>query len=106
MSTLLEAPKATTRDVVAANVRAEAARRGFSQMDLARALGASQGSVNKKWRGLRSWQLEELDALAMVLELSVADLITPTGREKLAPPTGLEPATSGLVSSTWWTVAA
>lgn len=71
----------TTRDVVAANVRAEASRLGYNQVRLGRTLGISQGAITKRWRGARPWQLEELDSLATVLGVSVADLVTPTGRE-------------------------
>ena len=75
------ADRVTTRDVVAANVRAEAARAGFNQVRLGQMLGISQPSVNKRWTGKRPWQLEELDSLATALGVSVVDLVTPTGRE-------------------------
>lgn len=84
MSTLINAPSlhpVTTRDVVAANVRAEAARLGYNQVRLGQRLGISQGAITKRWRGVRPWQLEELDGLATALGVSVADLVTPTGRE-------------------------
>ena len=82
----------TTRDVVAANVRAEAARLGYNQSRLGEMLGISQPSVNKRWTGKRPWQLEELDSLATVLGISVADLVTPTGREmRLRQDSNLKP---------------
>ena len=82
----------TTRDVVAANVRAEAARLGFNQVRLGRTLGISQGAITKRWRGERPWQLEELDSLASALGVSVADLVTPTGREtRLRQDSNLQP---------------
>ena len=77
-----EAKQLTTRDIVAANVRAEAARLGYNQVRLGQLLGISQGAITKRWRGVRTWKLEELDSLATVLGVSVADLVTPTGREK------------------------
>ena len=92
--------------IVASNIRAEAARRGLYQIDLAAALGVTSSAISKRWKGVRSWKLEELPTIAKALGVKVTDLMTPTNREELAPPTGLEPATSGLVSSTWWTVAA
>lgn len=84
MSTVINASPLhpiTTRDVVAANVRAEAARLGYNQVRLGQTLGISQGAITKRWRGVRPWQLEELDGLATALGVSVADLVTPTGRE-------------------------
>ena len=82
----------TTRDVVAANVRAEAARAGFNQVRLGKRLGISQGAITKRWRGERPWQLEELDNLATALGVSVVDLVTPTGREtRLRQDSNLQP---------------
>ena len=82
----------TTRDVVAANVRAEASRLGYNQVRLGKTLGISQGAITKRWRGERPWQLEELDSLASALGVSVADLVTPTGREtRLRQDSNLQP---------------
>ena len=86
------ANQVTTRDVVAANVRAEAARAGFNQVRLGQMLGISQPSINKRWTGKRPWQLEELDSLASALGVSVIDLVTPTGREtRLRQDSNLQP---------------
>ena len=86
------ADQVTTRDVVAANVRAEAARAGFNQVRLGQRLGISQGAITKRWRGERPWQLEELDSLASALGVSVVDLVTPTGREvRLRQDSNLQP---------------
>ena len=82
----------TTRDIVASNVRAEAARMGYNQVRLGQMLGISQPSINKRWTGKRPWQLEELDSLASALGVSVADLVTPTGREtRLRQDSNLQP---------------
>ena len=87
-----EAKQLTTRDIVAANVRAEAARLGYNQVRLGQMLGISQPSINKRWTGKRPWQLEELDSLASALGVSVADLVTPTGREvRLRQDSNLQP---------------
>ena len=76
-----------TSSVVASNIRAEAARRGFSQRALGRALGITQGQITRRWKGVSAWQLDELDAVATLLNLSIHDLITPPrgglGYEKL-----------------------
>lgn len=52
---------------VAANVRAEAARLGINQQDLARRAGMAQSTVSIRWNGRRQWQLEDLEAVAQVL---------------------------------------
>ena len=105
MSTLTSfspAPAITTRDVVAANVRAEAARLGYNQVQLGQTLGISQPSVNKRWTGKRPWQLEELDDLARTFGVSVADLVTPTGREtRLRQDSNLQPRDCVTLSDIW-----
>ena len=70
-------PTSGTASVVASNVRAEAARQGYSQMQLARTLGFTQGMVTTRWKGQVAWQLAELDLVADVLGVSVRDLVTP-----------------------------
>ena len=87
-----EAKQLTTRDIVTATVRAEAARLGYNQVRLGQMLGITQSSVNKRWTGKRPWQLEELDSLVTVLGISVADLVTPTGRKtRLRQDSNLQP---------------
>ena len=66
-----------TAAVVASNVRAESARQGYSQMELARTLGFSQGMITKRWKGQVAWQLAELDLVSAVLGVSVIDLVKP-----------------------------
>ena len=67
----------STSEVVAANVRAEAARRRMSQMDLVRLTGMSQPTITKRWRGEIDWKLDELDMLARIFRITPADLVTP-----------------------------
>ena len=85
-------------DVVASNIRAEAARRGLYQGDIAHALGLQQATISKRWRGGRAWPLEDLPTVAEILGVSVAYLVTDNSGVPtvVVPPTGLEPATSGL----------
>ena len=91
----------TTRDIVA-----EAARMGYNQVRLGQMLGISQPSINKRWTGKRPWQLEELDSLATALGVSVADLVTPTGREtRLRQDSNLQPRDYLTVSDIWTQVA-
>ena len=86
-------------DIVASNIRAESARRGVVQSDIASALGVQQGTISRRWRGGRAWPLEDLPTVADILGVSVAYLVTDNSGASapFAPPTGLEPATSGLV---------
>ena len=85
-------------EVVAENIRVESARRGYSQSALARAIEMSQPAINQRWRGMTRWQLDELDAIARLFGVSVTYLVTDNAPvpTNVAPPTGLEPATSGL----------
>ena len=87
-------------DVVASNIRAESARRGVVQSDIASALGVQQGTISRRWRGGRAWPLEDLPTVADMLGVSVAYLVTDNSGASapFVPPTGLEPATSGLVA--------
>lgn len=69
-------PQRTMAAVVAENVRAEAARRGFSQVALGRALGLGQNQVARRWRGVTPWTLDEVGEVAEVLGVTVQDLVT------------------------------
>lgn len=94
-TTVLDRP---LEEIVAENIRTESARRGFSQSAIAREVGMSQPAVNQRWRGVTRWQLDELDSLARLFGVSVAYLVSDNAPvPTVAPPTGLEPATSGLV---------
>ena len=76
--------------VVAENVRVACARLGWNQSDLARALGVSTSTVNTKWRGARAWQLEDLQQMTKVLNVSVQDLVREyTARDSNPEPAGL-----------------
>lgn len=60
---------------VADNVRAEMARRKFSQTDLAAALGKSQASISRRLAGDQDFTVRELTAIAAWLGVSVASLL-------------------------------
>ena len=96
-TTVLDRP---LEEIVAENIRTESARRGVSQSAIAREVGMSQPAVNQRWRGVTRWQLDELDSLARLFGVSVAYLVSDNAPIPtiVAPPTGLEPATSGLVA--------
>ena len=61
---------------VAANVRAEAARKGVNQTSLGMAIDQAQSSVSRKWWGKRAWSLEDLGTLSTVLRVPVAHLVS------------------------------
>lgn len=61
--------------LVGANVRAEMARRGVSQVALAGRLGISQAAVSKRLRGLTAFDINELHAVADVLGVAVGILM-------------------------------
>ena len=91
-------------EVVAANIRAEAARIGLQQKAIAQLLGLSQGQVSKRWRGLIEWPLGEIAALAGVFGLEPGALLSEdtrsvgrTGGDTVRLK-GLEPPTFWLVS--------
>ena len=85
--TLVPPTTHSTADIVASNIRAEAARLGYTQVEFGRALGISQNQITRRWKGVINWQLDELDDVAALLGLTVTDLITPPrgglGYEKL-----------------------
>lgn len=78
----------STADVVAGNIRAEAARLGIKQIELGRALGMSQSAITTRWKGLARWQLEELDDVADVLGITVQDLVTDHPQKRRTPAGG------------------
>ena len=56
----------------------------------------SQPAINQRWRGAARWQLDELETIARLFGVPVTYLVSDNA--PFAPPTGLEPATSGLVA--------
>ena len=90
-------------DIVAGNVRAQAARLGLTQVALGARLGLTQGQITRRWKGQSAWQLDELGTVAAVLGTTVADLVTEPDKQNplrwIAPrgaaarSKGLEPPT-------------
>lgn len=66
-ATVTPMPRRSFADEVAANVRAETARLGLRQADLAGVLGIDQSLISNRWRGRTPWRLEELEAIAPML---------------------------------------
>lgn len=65
----------TTTVDVAANVRAEVARRQLRQIDVAEALGLNQRAVSRRLTGQVEFSATELHALAHLLDTSVDALL-------------------------------
>lgn len=78
----------TLSSVVASNVRAEAARRGLTQGDLAERLGMARITVSDRYRERTPWTLDETEKVAHLFDLEVSDLT--------ARPKGFEPLTFWL----------
>ena len=57
------------------NVRAEMARAGVSQIDLAERVGLSQSGLSKRLRGVVPFDVNELDSIATALDVPIADLL-------------------------------
>ena len=68
------APAVTLSDVVRANIRAEAARRGWNQTDLAGRMGMDRAAVGYRYRGRTPWTLDETERAARVFGLPFAEL--------------------------------
>lgn len=60
---------------IGANVRAEMARRGISQVAIASKLGLPQTSVSKRLRGEVAFNVDELAAVADHLSVPLAALL-------------------------------
>ena len=60
---------------VVANIRAELARRGKTQEDLAEALGIARQNISQRLRNRVSFRIEELQAVADFLGIPIADLL-------------------------------
>ncbi len=96
----------STADIVASNVRAHAGRLQINQVALGRELGMSQGAITKRWKGLRPWQLHELDALSELFDVSVQELVTDHSIEMQNPrrwiaPMGAAARSKGLEPPTF-----
>jgi transcriptional regulator with XRE-family HTH domain len=70
--------------VTGANVRAEMARRGISQAQMAQAVGLSQAGVSKRLRGEVAFNIDELFQVAAVLGLPLSTLTADVANEATA----------------------
>lgn len=65
----------TLSEVVAANIRAEVARAGLSQADLAREFGVPASWVSTRYRGKARWSLDDMQRVADLLGLPPSRLV-------------------------------
>jgi transcriptional regulator with XRE-family HTH domain len=66
-----------------AAIRAELASRGLFQVDVAKKLGITPGQVGRRMNGEIDWRLDELNAIAEMLDVPVSTLIdAPTAASK------------------------
>ena len=61
---------------VSANIRAEMARRGLGQRDLADALGLSRPAISNRLIGKTPWTVDELEIVAQGLGVEPASLLS------------------------------
>lgn len=84
----------TAQDAVAAEVRAELARQRLSGVRAARALGWSQNFISVRLRGAVAFDVNDLQALAELLDVPVTQFFSgvtedePAGRAGVRTPRG------------------
>lgn len=65
----------TPSSEVGANIRAEMARRGISQTELASQMGIGQSALSKRLAGAIPFDVNELVVVARLLRVSTSDLL-------------------------------
>lgn len=76
-----------TREAVAAEVRAVAARKRVAQKAIASVLGISQQAMSRRWTGQLAFDVDELAVVADYLGIDWHDLLPPTPTAGRAHPT-------------------
>ena len=71
----------TSREEIAANVRAAMARKRLDQTSLAATLGISRSALSDRCRGITNFRVDELQLVAAALEVPLSDLIEPRSPE-------------------------
>jgi transcriptional regulator with XRE-family HTH domain len=61
--------------IASSAIRAELARRGLKQVDVAEKLGIDPAQVGRRMNGDIDWRLSELQAVAAMLEVPVSALV-------------------------------
>lgn len=88
----------TMKDVLA-EIRAWMGRRDVSQSDLARSLGVAPSWVNKRLQGVVPLSVDELIAIAVVLNVSPMAFFDPPRRDTELRPTRYSGSRGGTVPS-------
>lgn len=70
---------ATVTGAVAAEIRGELARRLISQREVAVALGVAPMYLSRRMRGETAFDIEEIAAIAQLLDCPIADLLPAPG---------------------------
>lgn len=86
----------TAQQKVSRNVRALLAIRDLRVSDVSRALGVGTDAIYAKIKGHRGWTLDELEALARLFDVGVADLLRDPADAYRGSPSG---GTNKTVSS-------
>lgn len=72
----------TYSETVVAEIRAEMARQGLSQTGLAKRLDWKQQYLSRRLTGHQSLTLDELEQIALALQVSLADLGMPVQQRR------------------------
>lgn len=84
MSTTTTDVRTTSRGDIAANVRAELARKQLEQKDIAAALGKSNAAISERMNARLSWRIDELQAIAQLLDVTLDQLLQPATEQASA----------------------
>ena len=68
--------KKSSSERLIATIRAELARRGFNQRDVAGALGITQQAVSRRMSGHVDFTVGELSGVAALLGVTLSELVT------------------------------
>ena len=70
--------------IVTSNIRAEAARAGLSQAEIARRLRFTRVAISNRWNGKVEWKLSDLELIGELLDIEPWELLKPVRRTKNA----------------------
>ena len=62
---------------VAAEVRASLARKALGKSDLGRMIGVTPPTAASRWSGASAYTLDELERIALALDVSILSLVSP-----------------------------
>lgn len=96
---VLTSGTASLREQVAEEVRAQMARRRMSGVQLAKAMGKSQTYLWRRLNGLTAFDMDDIEQLVRLLDLSLEDLFPVTSAARSTRSGGLRTSpTSALMS--------